>query len=315
MTLVFQLNTAIRRVIKSPDRVFISKRWAMRMYLNYKRGMKEFGGRGQTPNPTRSLAEGGGARRGRLTVRGSVPGLPAGRFPVVPTARTSNPLPRGPTTAGPPNAFSRQPQWARLRLRPTSHRAARVLGVVPSQLLPHARRKALGSARRVLSGAALPLTCPRGRLSSLLIGSFTKVLPFLIGGKTYARARTPVEGAKVRVSMAAADARRPGAEGPGRAFNRPLSATLCLTALAPTAAAPPTATCRLPWGLPVLHWTWWADPGLGMPGVLLPALASPRPGPWGGPASPSDRCCPVAASEVEGPGPCCGSCGCVHLIC
>lgn len=26
MTLVFQLNTAIRRVIKSPDRVFISKR-------------------------------------------------------------------------------------------------------------------------------------------------------------------------------------------------------------------------------------------------------------------------------------------------
>ncbi|XP_056199776.1 protein FAM228B isoform X1 [Falco biarmicus] len=63
-----------------------------------------------------------------------------------------------------------------------------MLGAVVSRPVRHRPGGAPGPARPFLSGsvleAARPLTCPGGSLSSLLIGSGTQALLFLIGGKT-----------------------------------------------------------------------------------------------------------------------------------
>lgn len=142
-----------------------------------------------------------------------------------PVVRTSSPRPRaGPAPPpAPPEASPRQPatSGARLRLRAARlprmpHAPPGMLGVVVSRPLPHGRGKALGPVRLGSAlAAALPLTCPGGRLSSLLIGSLTQALPFWLVG----RRRSPREGAQVRVAMAAKDAGRPGAEGSSRALH------------------------------------------------------------------------------------------------
>lgn len=205
----------------------------MRVYLNFKPRRNEacrWGVRGRVPSAPRSLADG----RSGPSLRAALRFLPPARpFP----GHTSRPRPEAapssvPAAPGParpapppepPEASPRQPatSGARLRLRAARlprmpHAPPGMLGVVVSRPLPHGRGKALGPVRLGSAlAAALPLTCPGGRLSSLLIGSLTQALPFWLVG----RRRSPREGAQVRVAMAAKDAGRPGAEGSSRALH------------------------------------------------------------------------------------------------